>query len=113
MSEEKRSEIASVKGASSVSAGEEKRNRITAAITVNAIILIFIIVAVILYQVVTISLLKKRKHELYEELFTIRRQYEGAEDILERLKSDDRYLEILIALAQMGEDVSEYDPGTT
>lgn len=89
--------------------GEEKRNRIIAAITVNAIILIFIIVAVIIYQLVTISVLNARKKELYEEKARIERRYEDGLDILDRLQNDEEYLAVLEALAQLGENVSPAD----
>lgn len=84
--------------------GEEKRKRMKVAIIVNAVILICIIVAVIIYQIVTISSFNKRKSELYEEKARIERQYEGAEDILERLQNDEEYLKVLEALAKMGEN---------
>ncbi len=87
---------------------EEKRNKIIAAVTVNAIILIFIIVAVIIYQLVTISALNNRKKDLYEELYRIEQKYEDAEDILERLQNDEEYREVLEALGKLGEDVSGY-----
>lgn len=89
---------------------EEKRNRIVAAVTVNAIILVFIIVAVIIYQIVTISVLNARKKELYEELYRIQQQYENAEDVLYKLQNDEKYLEIVLALGQLGEDVSNLLP---
>ena len=88
--------------------GEEKRSKIMAAVRINAIILILIIVAVLIYQVVTISSAISRKKELYEELKRIERKYEGAQDILERLRNDDEYLKILEELAKLGEDVSGY-----
>ena len=87
---------------------EEKRNKIIAAVTVNAIILIFIIVAVIIYQLVTISALNNRKKDLNEELYRIEQKYEDAEDILERLQNDEEYREVLEALGKLGEDVSGY-----
>ncbi len=90
---------------------EEKRNRIIAAVTVNAVVLIFIIVAVIIYQIVTISVLNNRKRELYEEKARIERQYDDATDILERLQNDEEYLAVLQALAQLGENVSGYPSG--
>ncbi len=90
--------------------GEEKRNRIVAAVTVNAIILVFIIVAVIIYQIVTISVLSARKKQLYAELYELQQQYEEAGDILDRLENDEEYRRIVTALGQLGEDVSNLLP---
>ena len=87
---------------------EEKRKRIAAAITVNAILLLFIIVGVLIYQVVAISVLTARKKELNKELSEVRKKYEYAEDILDRLENDDEYLRIIQELGKLGEDVSEY-----
>ena len=44
--------------------GEEKRNKVVAAITINAILLIFIIIAVLIAQIVQISVLRRRKNAL-------------------------------------------------
>ena len=87
---------------------EEKRNKIIAAVTVNAIILVFIIVAVIIYQIVEISVLNARKKALYEELYSVQLKYEHAEDILDRLQNDDEFLRIILELGKLGEDVSEF-----
>ena len=87
---------------------EEKRNKIIAAVTVNAIILIFIIVAVIIYQIVEISVLNARKKALYDELYVVTQRYEHAEDILDRLQNDDEFLRIILELGKLGEDVSEF-----
>ena len=87
---------------------EEKRNKIIAAITVNAIILIFIIVAVLIYQIVTISVLNARRKALYEEVYIVTQKYEYEEDILDRLQNDDEFLRIITELGKLGEDTSGY-----
>ena len=87
---------------------EEKRKKIVAAITVNAILLLFIIVGVLIYQIIEIGVLTSRKKALNEELAAVRRKYEYAQDILDRLETDDEYLRIITELGKLGEDVSEY-----
>ena len=89
---------------------EEKRNKIVAAVTINAIILIFIIVAVIIYQIVTISVLNKRKRELWAEYYRLEQKLADAEDILDRLKYDEEFREVIEALGKLGETVPEYSP---
>lgn len=85
--------------------GEEKRNRITAAITINAVLLVFIIVAVLIAQIVQISVLTRRKNALLEEYYRIERQLNESEDILEKLQLDEEYRDVVIKLSQMGVDV--------
>ena len=67
--------------------GEEKRNKIVAAITVNAILLIFIILAVLIAQIVQISVLKRRKNVLVAELQTLVRQLDDVTELEENLKN--------------------------
>jgi Tfp pilus assembly protein PilN len=69
---------------------EQKRNRIIAAITVNAVLLIVIIVAVIIYQIVEISILSSRKKALLEEYTRLSQQLEESEDFLEREDLEDQ-----------------------
>lgn len=87
--------------------GEEKRNRIVAAVTINAIILIFIIVAVIIYQLVTISGLTARKKQLLKELADIKAELATEEDFLERYKTDEQFKLIVDQLVQLGYDRDE------
>ncbi|MGN0805456.1 MAG: hypothetical protein ACI4MC_00335, partial [Candidatus Coproplasma sp.] len=70
---------------------EEKRNRITAAITVNAVLLVFILVAVIIAQIVQISILSRRKQDLqvaYAELLV---EKDKAESVEEQLEVDEKF----------------------
>ena len=87
---------------------EEKSNKIIAAAVINAIILLFIIVSVLIYQVVTISVMNARKNKLKQELHLVQQKYEYAEDILDRLQNDDEFLRIIEELGKLGEDVSGY-----
>ena len=86
--------------------GEEKRNRITAAITVNAILLVFIILAVLIAQIVQISVLSRRKKELLDEYYSLVQQLEEKQDVVERMRLDEQYRDVIIKLSQMGVDVT-------
>jgi predicted PurR-regulated permease PerM len=70
---------------------EEKRNRIIAAITINAVLLIVIIFAVIIYQIVEISVLSAKRKALLEEYAATMQELEESEDWLEQfnLKQDE------------------------
>lgn len=70
---------------------EEKRNRIVGAVTVNAVLLIVIIIAVIIYQIVEISVLSKRRAALLDEYNQTLQQLEDSEDWLDEyyLKQDE------------------------
>lgn len=93
--------------------GEEKRNKITAAVTINAVLLVFIIVAVLIAQVVQISVLKRRKATLLKEFYRLEAILDESEQNLDRLKTDEDYRKVIIQLAQMGVDVSpKYDVGS-
>jgi cell division protein FtsI/penicillin-binding protein 2 len=78
---------------------EEKRNRIIAAATVNAVLLIVIIFAVIIYQIVEISILSARKKELTEEYNRLQQEYEQCVDNLEKLDLEDQ---LYILALQLG-----------
>lgn len=82
--------------------GEEKRNKIVAAITVNAILLIFIILAVLIAQIVQISILKRRRNELFAELEALSATYEDTEDLWEDLQNKGKAYELTIKLKQLG-----------
>lgn len=78
--------------------GEEKRNKIAVAITVNAILLIFIIAVIIIAQIVQISVLSKRKNQLYTEYYELLAVYDEVEDLSERMKYDERLQEIALEI---------------
>lgn len=82
--------------------GDEKRNKIVAAITVNAVLFVFIILAVLIAQIVQISVLKRRKRVLLGKLQTYYAQQDKSEDIFERLENDSEYQNMVIQLRQMG-----------
>lgn len=72
---------------------EEKRNRFVAAITVNAIILIVILAAVIIYQLVDISVLKSRRNNLEKDINYYTEEKQKAENSLDYYKSYDYLLD--------------------
>ena len=65
---------------------EEKRNRIIAAITVNVILLIAILAAVIIYQIISMVILDRKRESLKAE-------YNNAWEKTESLKGDLAYYE--------------------
>lgn len=69
---------------------EEKRNKIAVAITVNAILLIFIIAVVVIAQIVQISVLTKRKNQLWNEYWELVDVYEEVEDLSLRMQYDEK-----------------------
>ena len=62
---------------------EEKRKRIIAAFTVSGVILIVILFAVVIYQIIEISVLSERRSKLRQEY----------EQILERIEEGSEWLE--------------------
>ena len=92
--------------------GDEKRNRIVAAVTINAVILILIIVAVIIYQVVTLSNLNKRKQDLYEQLYSLEQRYEQAEWTLDQLLNNKEYRDLVEELGKLGITINPPEPQT-
>ncbi len=87
--------------------GEAKRNRIVAAVTINAIILVFIIVAVIIYQLVAISVLSSRKKALLAELSELKAQLATEEGFLDRYNTHEQFKHIVDQLVQRGYDRDE------
>lgn len=84
--------------------GEEKRNKITAAITVNAVLLVVIILAVIIAQIVQISVLNNRKNELLTQYNALVQQLETTQDTLEKARLDEEYRWLLVQLKQLDPD---------
>lgn len=82
--------------------GEEKRNKIVAAITVNAILLVFIILAVLIAQVVQISVLKRRRDALKSELQAYVAKYNDKKDILDEIEACGDIYQKIIEWQQQG-----------
>ncbi len=87
---------------------EEKRNKIVAAVTVNAILLVFILLAVLIAQIVQISVLKRRKNVLVAELQTLVQEYENKEQLQKDLEQglyediDSEIYKRIVQLKQVG-----------
>lgn len=68
---------------------DSKRNRIIAAVTVNVILLIFILAAVVVYQLVDITSKARIKKELASEIEYYTQLTETEQDTLEYYKSEE------------------------
>lgn len=75
---------------------EQKRNRLMAALTVNVILLIAILVAVVIYQIVGIALASARDRQLRAELEEYKQLVEQRKDDLEYLESEQYLLELAL-----------------
>lgn len=62
---------------------EQKRNKIVAAVTVNVILLIVILASIVIYQVVQICVINKRKSEIEKEIKEFEQLIQQNEDALE------------------------------
>lgn len=82
---------------------EEKRKRIIAAITVNAVILVFIIVAVIIYQIVQICVLSARLEDSKAELAEIMQDYEEAKELGDFVSVEENKQLLVEYLVQTGQ----------
>ena len=81
---------------------EEKRNKIIAAITVNAILLVFILLAVVISQIVTIAVLRRRKAALISQYNTLVRELEDVEDVIEKNEKDSQIQDLIRAMYSLG-----------
>lgn len=75
---------------------EEKRNKIAVAITVNAILLVFIIAVVVVAQVIQIGVLTKRKNQLWNEYWELVEIREEVEDLSLQLQYDEKLQNIAL-----------------
>ena len=75
---------------------EEKHNRVVAAITVNAVLLVFILVAIIIAQIVQISVLNRRKEELQTTYAALLVEKESAQTIEQKLDADEKFKNWLV-----------------
>lgn len=75
---------------------EEKHNRVVAAITVNAVLLVFILVAIIIAQIVQISVLNRRKEELQTTYAALLVEKESAQTIEQKLDVDEKFKNWLV-----------------
>lgn len=76
----------------------QKRNRIVAAVTVNVVLLLVILVAVMVYQIITISVLSNRREELQQEISSIIDATDSAGDKLEYYLTEDGVYKLWLEL---------------
>lgn len=72
----------------------EKRNRLVAALTVNAIILIVILAAVVIYQLVEIGYLSRRSKEIKNQIEVYQTLTEREQNTLDYYKSEEGLLDL-------------------
>ncbi len=75
---------------------EGKKNRLVAAITVAAVILIAIFIAVIIYQMVELVVINNRKKELEAQITELQEQIESSQNDLDYLYSEEFLHEYLM-----------------
>ncbi|MDE7440455.1 MAG: hypothetical protein K2N23_08115 [Clostridia bacterium] len=66
---------------------EEKRNRIIAAVTVNVILLIAILAAVVIYQIIKIQIVKRNRDDIVNQIKYYQTETDKNEKTLEYYKS--------------------------
>ena len=68
---------------------EEKRNRILAALTVNAVLLFVILIIVWIYQLITIVVLINRKADIEKQITQYKQQINNAQSKLEEYQTEE------------------------
>lgn len=68
---------------------EEKRNRIMAALTVNAILLLAVLIAVVVYQLAVIVKLNKAKRDITTQITQYEQEIETETNKLDRYKTEE------------------------
>ncbi len=75
---------------------EEKRARLMAAVTVNVILLIAILAAVLVYQLIVLTTLRSERKRITEEIERYEQMVQESDDYLERLQSEEYLRDKLI-----------------
>ena len=73
---------------------EEKRNRILAAVTVNVILLIAILAAVIIYQIIEIKIVSRKREEIIKKIEYLQNETDKTENTLDYYQSYEGLLEL-------------------
>ncbi len=73
---------------------EEKRNRIIAAVTVNVILLIAILAAVIIYQIIEIKIVSRNREEIIKKIEYLQNETDKTENTLDYYQSYEGLLEL-------------------
>lgn len=68
---------------------DEKRNRIIAAVTVNVILLIVILASVLIYQLVQIKIVSRRRDDIINRIEQIERETDRENNSLEYWQSHE------------------------
>lgn len=74
----------------------QKRDRLIAAVTVNVVLLLVILVAVMVYQLVTIFVLDKKKTDLEQEITQIEENTENMERDIDYYQTLDGLNDLII-----------------
>ena len=85
---------------------EQKKNRVAAALTVNAITLVVILAAVLIYTMSAIVIKTKEKRELQAEIARYKQLIKDGEKTLEDLQSDEHLLYLALKYGYV------FQPGT-
>ena len=68
---------------------DEKRNRIIAAVTVNVILLIAILAAVVVYQIIQIKVVSAKRNDIITRIEQLQRDTEREQNSLDYWQSQD------------------------
>ena len=82
--------------------GEEKRNKIIAAIVVNAVLLVFVLLAVVISQIVEINVKQRRKAALLDHYYALVREYENGKDFIDKYEYDSQITNLIIEMKNSG-----------
>ena len=74
----------------------QKRGRLVAAITVNIVLLLVILVAVMIYQLVTIFVLKDKKDDIEDKIAQLTEETETMEHDIEYYQTEQGILDLLV-----------------
>ena len=68
---------------------DEKRNRIIAAVTVNVILLIAILAAVVIYQIIQIKIVSRNRNDILTKIEQLQQETEREQNSLDYWQSQD------------------------
>ena len=74
----------------------QKRNRLIAAATVNAVLLLLILVGIMVYQLVTIFVLNKNNTDLENQISQTNGNIENMKNDIEYYKTDEGLIGLMI-----------------
>lgn len=74
----------------------QKRNRLIAAATVNVVLLLFILVGIMVYQLVTIFVLNKNKTDIEEQITYYSERIDTMSEDIEYYQTVDGLLHLIV-----------------